>query len=143
MTSNSIGGGLELTANVLTGTNTLFSSTLVGNLVGGNTFTGFLGTTQLQAAGNVATSVGTDAVIRGMGTPLNNGRRTSSIMSLNLNGTRGPGPRVLQTATNSTKAAIGKVGVLTSAGLTLKARLAVDAVLTATLAINCSVTRGQ
>jgi hypothetical protein len=134
----SIGGSIELAANVATGTDTSISSNPFVSAVTGNSInTLFFGST-LEAATTAAAD--TPGIVSGaMGSATTYGRRTGNIMSLNLAGTPGGPPLALSQASGGVKAVLGKVGNALSLGMSITTRLGVDAAFTAAEAINCSI----
>jgi hypothetical protein len=137
----SIGGALELGANWLTGTNTSFSSTFLGGLLGGNSVSSLLVGTNADVATTVYNTAGTDIATAAMGTSLTYGRRTAAIMSLNLVGTPGRAPGALRMATSGTKSFLGTLSKITNAGLELSEKVTVDAAFTLGESISCSFPR--
>ncbi len=132
----SIGGSVELAADVAFNKNTSISSytsAVTGNSI--NTF--FFGSSSDAAAGMAADSP--SLVSTAMGSATTFGRRTSTIMSLNLAGTAGGPPLALSRASGGVQAALGKVGNVLSLGMSFATRTAVDVGFTAAEAINCSV----
>ncbi|MDP9171087.1 MAG: RHS repeat-associated core domain-containing protein [Acidobacteriota bacterium] len=107
---------------------TSFSNTFVGGLLGGNAITGFL---YGSAEDNAQTGISNTPEIlsRSMGAVTTYGRRTSTIMSLNLAG-KGGLPQALGTSGTALRGAIGTAGKVLGLGLSFEERLAVDAAFT-------------
>ena len=135
----SLGGFLELGLNVAAGKNTSYSSTWWGSFLAGNSINGLLFGSNTQAAGSVLGTAGTDIAATAIGTPLTYGRRTAEIMALNLVGTRGVAPRVLQRATAGASSALGTIGKMTNAGFSLARKIAIDTGFTLSEVIGCSL----
>jgi RHS repeat-associated protein len=138
----SIGGSIELAANVATGTNTSYSSNVLIGAVTGNSVNTLLfgfGSTSDAAAGMAVQAPG--LVGAGMGSAITFGRRSSTIMSLNFAGIPGGPPLALSQASAEVKAALGSVGKALSLGMSFATRTAVDVGLSAAEAINCSMSR--
>lgn len=132
--SYSIGGAVELTKNVLTGTDTNYAeatSAITGN---GITDTLFGDPTEIAKASGLATAEA------GAGTTLTWGRRTTDIMALNLAG-KGGLPKAL--ASTGAKSILKSVGRLLNAGLDETEKLAVDLGLAGAEAIGCSIPAGN
>lgn len=136
----SIGGSVELAGNVATGTNTSYSSNVfVGAVTGNSVNTLFFGSGADAAAGMGANAPG--LVSTAMGSATTFGRRTSTIMSLNLAGTPG-GPAVaLSQASGGVKAVLGQIGDALSLGMSFATRTAVDVGFTGAEAFNCAIPR--
>lgn len=84
----SIGGSVELAANVISGTNTSYSSKPLVSFFTGNAINGLLFGSGLDNAGSAVNN--TPAIIgRAMGGATTYGRRTTDIMALNLSGKGG------------------------------------------------------
>jgi hypothetical protein len=74
-----------------------------------------------------------------MGSATTFGRRTSSIMSLNLAGTPGRSAVALSQASGGVKAVLGRIGNALSLGMSCASRTAVDIGFTGAEAINCAI----
>jgi hypothetical protein len=87
---------------------TSFSNTLVGGLLGGNSITGLI---YGSADDNAQTAINNtpEILTRSMGTMMTYGRRTSTIMSLNLAG-KGGLLQALGTSGGAVRGAIGTAG---------------------------------
>jgi RHS repeat-associated protein len=133
----SLGGSVELGINVATGTNTSFSSNPLVSAVTGNSINSLLFGSTADAAGTMAASA-PGLVSTAMGTATTFGRRTSSIMSLNLAGAGGL-PMALSPASAGVKSALGSIGNVLSLGLSFLERTAVDTAFTGAEAINCAI----
>jgi RHS repeat-associated protein len=134
----SIGGSVELVANVASGTSSSVSSyPVVSAIVGNNINTFLFGGTADAGASMASNAPGLVSSATGAATTF--GRRTTSIMSLNLLGTPGGPPMALSQAAGPAKALLGKVGNALSLGMKFTTKLAVDAAFTAAEAINCSI----
>jgi RHS repeat-associated protein len=134
----SIGGSVELAINVATGTSSSISSNaFVGAVAGNSVNTLLFGGTTDAGAGMASNAPG--LVSSAMGAATTFGRRTTTIMSLNLLGTPGGPPLALSQASAPAKAMLGKLGTALSLGMKFTTRLAVDAAFTAAEAINCSI----
>ena len=133
----SVGGSVELGINVATGTNTSFSSNPLVSAVTGNSINSFLFGSTADAAGTMATSA-PGLVSTAMGTATTFGRRTSSIMSLNLAGAGGL-PMALSPASAGVKSVLGSIGNVLSLGLSFLERISVDAAFTGAEAIDCAI----
>jgi RHS repeat-associated protein len=131
----SLSGSVELGINVATGTNTNFSQ--YTSFVAGNSINSFLFGSTADAAGTMAASA-PGLVSTAMGTATTFGRRTSSIISLNLAGAGGL-PMALSPASAGVKSALGSIGNVLSLGLSFVERTAVDAAFTGAEAINCAI----
>lgn len=131
----SLGGSVELGINVATGTNTNYSQ--YTSFVTGNSVNSLLFGSTADAAGTMAASA-PGIVSTAMGTATTFGRRTSSIMSLNLAGAGGL-PMALSSASAGVKSALGSIGNVLSLGLSFLERTAVDAAFTGAEAINCAI----
>jgi hypothetical protein len=125
----SIGGATELTVNVATGTSSNISQTT--SIVTGNGITGLI--FEGPGAGDFLSAAGS-----GAGSALTYGRRTSSIMSLNLAGSGG-----LPQALGSTGAQgfFQTAGKWLNLGLDEAEKFAVDAGLAGAESINCAIHR--
>ena len=134
----SIGGALELAANVATGTNTSISS-YTSPVTGNNINTFFFGSTT-SASASMAANV-PSVVSTAMGSPLTYGRRTTSIMSLNLNGVPGGPPLALSQASKGAQSLLGKVGNALNLGMDFTTKLGIDAAFTTAEAVGCSIYR--
>jgi len=135
----SIGGAAELSANTLTGTNTSISSNaLVGAVTGNNINTFLFGSGTSAAASMAANAPG--IVSTAMGSSLTWGRRTASIMSLNLSGIGGGPPLALSSASGGLKSLLGSIGNALNLGMDFSTKLGVDAAFTGAEAIGCSMT---
>jgi hypothetical protein len=131
----SLGGSLELGINVATGTDTNFSQYtgfITGNLVNGF----FFGPTA-DAAGAMAASA-PGLASSAMGSVTTYGRRTSDILSLNLEGAGGL-PTALSSASAGVKSALGSIGDVLSLGLSPAERISIDAAFTGAEAVNCAI----
>ncbi len=130
----SLGGAVELTVNVATGTNSNISestSVITGN---GITDTLFGDPTEIAKESCFL------AAEKGAGTTLTWGRRTSDIMALNLAG-KGGLPKAL--ASSGAKGLLKSVGKALHAGLDEAEKLAVDLGLAGAEAIGCSIPAGN
>lgn len=76
-----------------------------------------------------------------MGAPLTYGRRTSDIMSLNLEGVPGGPPQALSQASGGIQDFLGEIGDVFSLGMSFTTRLGVDAAFAGAEAIGCSITQ--
>jgi hypothetical protein len=132
----SIGGSIELAADAAFSKNTSISSytsPVTGNAI--NTL--FFGSGSDAASSMAAGAPGLGGTAMGSATTF--GRRTSSIMSLNLAGTPG-GPAVaLSKASGGIKAALGRIGNVLSLGMSFATRTAIDIGFTGAEAINCAI----
>jgi RHS repeat-associated protein len=126
----SIGGATELAVNVATGTNSNISQTT--SIVTGNGITGLI--FEGPGTGDFLSAAG-----YGAGSSLTYGRRTSSVMSLNLAGNGG-----LPQALGSTGAQgfFKTAGKWLNLGLDEATKFAVDAGLAGAEAINCAIPNG-
>lgn len=135
----SIGGSIELLANRMFNFNSSFSSNTYVSFFTGNAVTGlFFGSSATDAA-----SVGVNYVPTGiayfMGVPLTYGRRTTDIMSLNLEGIRGGPPLALSQASRGVQAGLNKLGDVFSLGMKFSTRLGIDFALAGAEAIGCAI----
>jgi RHS repeat-associated protein len=135
----SIGGSVELGANVLTGTNTNYSSNPIISGVTGNAINTVLFGDSTAEAGATAAANTPELVSNTMGSATTYGRRTTDIMSLNLEGTPGGPPLALSQASGGVKGALEDIGDTLSFGLSFVERTAVDAAFTGAEAIDCGV----
>ncbi len=136
----SLGGSLELGANVAFGFNSSASSNPFVSAVTGNGVGSLLFGNGVDAAGTMATST-PDVVNAGIGSALTYGRRSSNIMSLNLAG-HGGLPTALSSASSGISSFLSSVSSALNFGMEAGTRWAVDATLTAAEAIGCSIPRG-
>jgi RHS repeat-associated protein len=134
----SIGGSVELAINVASGTSSSVSSYTPVSAIVGNNINTFLFGGSADAGGSMA-SYAPGLINSAMGSATTFGRRTTSIMSLNLLGTPGGPPLALGQATAPAKAFLGKVGNALSLGMKFTTKLAVDAAFTGAEAINCAI----
>lgn len=125
----SIGGATELAVNVATGTNSNISQTT--SIVTGNGITGLI--FEGPGAGDLLSAAG-----YGAGSPLTYGRRTSSIMSLNLAGNGGLPQALGSTGAQDFFQAAGK---WLNFGLDEADKFAVDTGLAGAEAIGCAIPR--
>jgi hypothetical protein len=127
MAANASNFSLVGAADKIFGTN--FRNTFVGGLLGGNSITGFL---YGSADDNAQTGISNtpEILTRSMGTMTTYGRRTSTIMSLNLAG-KGGLPQALGSSGSAFRGAIGTAGKVLGLGLSFEERLAVDGAFTA------------
>lgn len=118
--------------------NLTVASNPVVNFFTGNAISGLL-----YGSGGEAVSTLGDYAPSGvgylMGAPLTYGRRTSSIMSLNLEGVRGGPPQVLGQASEGIQDSLGEIGDVFSLGMSFTTRFGVDAALTGAEAIGCAI----
>jgi RHS repeat-associated protein len=137
----SLGGAIELAANVATGTSTSYSENPWLSAVTGNAVNTFLfGSTQEVALTAAADSP--EVISNGMGSVTTYGRRTSTITSMNIQGTRGGPPQALSQASRGARSLAGRIGNVLSLGMSFTTRMAIDVALTGAEAINCSFSRG-
>jgi len=133
----SIGGSIELAANVATGTNTSYSSNPLVSGVTGNAINTFVFGSTEAAATMGANAPGLVSTATGAATTF--GRRTTTIMWLNLAGVPGGPPLVLSQASAGIKVVLGKIGDALSFGLSVAERTAVDVGFTGAEVINCAI----
>ncbi|MGH9396345.1 MAG: RHS repeat domain-containing protein, partial [Terriglobia bacterium] len=136
----SLGGSLELTANVAFNRNSSIASKGYVSFFTGNSISSFL----FGSAANAASAAGSNAptgVSYFMGVPLTYGRRTSDIMSLNLEGLSGGPPLALGQASRGVQSAVGDLGDVLSLGMEFSTRLGIDAAFTGAEAIGCSISQ--
>jgi hypothetical protein len=142
-TNYSIGGAVDL-AFQANGVNLTVGESLGGQVVAGNIFTGLYGAVfggSASDAVSMGASEAPDIVKSGMGTTLTWGRRTSSIMSLNLGGTPGGPPLALSPApaTGEFKSLLGSASKALNLGMEATTRGAVDAGFFLAEAFGCSI----
>ncbi len=133
----SLGGSFELAFDVATGKNTNVShylSAVVGNSI--NSF--FFGSTA-EAAGDMAAATPSLAS-SSMGSVTTYGRRTSDILSLNLEGAGGL-PAALSPASARVKSVLGAIGDILNLDLSFTERFSIDAAFTGAEAIDCAIPR--
>ena len=132
----SIGGSVELAADAAFNKNTSISS-YTSPVTGNSINTLFFGSGSDAASTMAASTPG--LVGTAMGSATTFGRRTSSIMSLNLAGTPG-GPAVaLSQASGGVRAVFGRIGNVLSLGMSFATRTAVDVGFTGAEALNCAI----
>jgi RHS repeat-associated protein len=131
-------------ADLATGANGKIANSTVGQVVGGNGVTGLIS----AFSGNgedAAIAAGTEApglVNDGMGTTLTYGRRTTSIMSLNIAGVPGGPPSALAPASSDASSFLGSLSKAFTLGLDETTKLAVDVGLTGAEVIGCAIPNG-
>ena len=74
-----------------------------------------------------------------MGNAITYGRRTTDIMSLNLNGIPGGPPQALSQASAGAQGILEDLSSVLNLGMSLTVRLAVDVALTGAEALGCSM----
>jgi hypothetical protein len=126
----SVGGATEVAVNVATGTSSNISEKT--SIVTGNGITGLI--FEGPGSGDFLS-----AASAGAGSPLTYGRRTSSIMSLNLAG-KGGLPNAL--GSTGVKGFFQTAGKWLNFGLDEAEKFAVDAGLAGAESINCAIPRG-
>ncbi len=114
---------------------TSFRSTFFGGVLGGNSISGLL---YGSAGDNAETVIGytPEVLTQAMGSVTTYGRRTSTIMGLNLAG-KGGLPIALGRSATAVKGALGATGEVLGLGLSFEMRLGIDAALTAAEAAYC------
>ena len=133
----SIAGALNHTYNAITGSNSLaFQNNFFAQAVLGNPITTLAYGSATDNAGTAA-SLAPTIVQMGMGTVTSYGRRTTTIMALNLAG-KGGVPLALGAASAGTKAAIGRVANVAGGFMSLEVSLAVNVGFTAAEAAYCA-----
>ena len=140
----SIGGFVELAANANLGTEGSWSKKpLVSFFLGNSINSFFFGSA--SDAGSTAVNNAPTLVASGMGKATTYGRRTATIMSLNLAGKGGLPVALSQGASkagglaaSAVRSGIGRVGDVFSLGLSLTSRLGIDTAFTGAEMINCS-----
>jgi hypothetical protein len=133
----SIAGTLNHTYNAITGSNSLaFQNNFFAQAVLGNPLTTLAYGSATDNAGTAA-SLAPTIVQMGMGTVTSYGRRTTTIMALNLAG-KGGVPLALGAASAGTKAAIGRVANVAGGFMSLEVSLAVNVGFTAAEAAYCA-----
>ena len=136
-TDFSIAGALNHTYNAITGSNSLaFQNNFFAQAVLGNPITTLAYGSATDNAGTAA-SLAPTIVQMGMGTVTSYGRRTTTIMALNLAG-KGGVPLALGAASAGTKAAIGRVANVAGGFMSLEVSLAVNVGFTAAEAAYCA-----
>jgi RHS repeat-associated protein len=132
----SAGGAFDLAAGTTVGNST------AGQILAGNTFTG-LYSAFAGSAGDAATVAGTaapDLLNSAMGSTLTFGRRTSSILSLNLAG-KGGLPQALSSSSGGLKSLLGSASKALNLGLDASVKAAGDLGLFGAEMIGCSIHR--
>jgi RHS repeat-associated protein len=115
---------------------TSFRDTFLGGVLGGNSIAGLLyGSAQDSSGAAVGNTP--EIVTRAMGTATTYGRRTSTIMALNIAG-KGGLPVALGRSTTAVKGALGATGEVLSLGLSFETRLGIDVALTSAEAVYCA-----
>jgi RHS repeat-associated protein len=137
-----IGGSAELLADLSfnNGIGTSYSSNPVISFFTGDAITSLaFGST--SDASSVAANAARGVVRAGMGAVTTYGRRTSTIMSLNLVGNGGLPQALSQSgAAASLGSTLSRIGSAVSLGLKASTRWAVDAAFTGAEMVNCSMT---
>jgi hypothetical protein len=130
----SIGGSVQLAANVAFKKNASISSnTLVSAVTGNSINTFFFGSSADAGAGMAVNSPG--LVSTAMGSSITYGRNSTQIMALNI-ARAGGAPQALSQASSGVKALLGKAGNVLSLGMSFATRTAVDIGFTGAEAIN-------
>ncbi len=113
-----------------------FKDTFLAQLLGGNSVSGLLFGSPADAA--MAAGSNTPGILHAaMGTATTYGRRTSTIMSLNIAG-KGGLPQALSSASSGLKSVLGVADSVLSLGMSLTTRLEVDAALAGLEAAYCA-----
>jgi len=121
---------------------TTVGNSTAGQILAGNTFTG-LYSAFAGSAGDAATVAGTaapDLLNSAMGSTLTFGRRTSSILSLNLAG-KGGLPQALSSSSGGLKSLLGSASKALNLGLDASVKAAGDLGLFGAEIIDCSIHR--
>ncbi len=128
-------GGINAALNAMGQSGVNFQNTWWAQLLGGNSISGTL----FGSPGDAAMSAGTNTpglLTLAMGTGTTYGRRTSTIMSLNLAGSGGL-PQALGSASSGFRSLLGTADSVLSLGMSFTTRLEVDAAFMAAEAAYC------
>ncbi|MBZ5539372.1 MAG: hypothetical protein LAN61_02515 [Acidobacteriia bacterium] len=118
------------------GTSVNFKDTFLAQLIGGNSISGIL----FGSATDAAVSAGTNTpglLHLAMGTVTTYGRRSSTIMSLNIAG-QGGLPQALSSASGGLKSVLGAADSVLSLGMSFATRLEIDAAFAGAEAAYCA-----
>jgi hypothetical protein len=128
-------GGINAALNAAGMSSVNFQNTWWAQLLGGNSISGTLFGSPSDAAGALAGS--TPGLLNtAMGTVTTYGRRTSTIMALNLAG-QGGLPQALSSASSGLQSVLGTADSVLSLGLDFTTKLEIDAALTAAEGAYC------